>query len=124
MSDNQLAQLTKAVQAMGKRFDGIDKRFDSIDKKFDGRFEDMESRFDGQFTKLYKHMNKEFSKIHKRLDQTATKGKLNTYANAVDAFAKQTETYHQEMDVLSHKVDRHEKWHEQTAKAVGLNLSA
>ncbi len=103
MSDNQnnhqIAELTKAIQAMDKKFDD-------------------------QFTKLFKYTSKEFGKIHKRLDQTATKAELNTYANAVDAYMKRTETYHQEMDVLGHKVDRHEKWHEQTAKKVGIKLSA
>lgn len=118
MSDSQLAQLTTAVQAISVRLDSMDKRFDSMDKKFDS----MDKKFDDQFTKLYKHMTKEFNKVHKRLDQTATKDQFNTYVNAVDAFAKQTETYHQEMDGLSHKVDRHERWHEQTAKAAGIKL--
>jgi len=30
--------------------------------------------------------------------------------SAVDAYAKRADTFFQEMVVLSHKVDRHEKW--------------
>jgi peptidoglycan hydrolase CwlO-like protein len=148
-NDNQLTQLTKAVQAIGgrldsmdkkfdsidKRFDSIDKRFDTMDKKFDGRTDTLEKKFDGkidalekkfddQFAKLFKYMGKEFKEIHQQLDEKATKAELNTYANAVDAYMKRTETYHQEMLVLGHKVDRHEKWHHQTAKAGGVKLSA
>jgi predicted nucleic acid-binding Zn-ribbon protein len=146
MSDNQITQLTKAIQAMDKKFDkrfqavddrfdamdkkfdkkfqAVDDRFDAMDKKFDKKFQAMDKKFDSQFTKLFKYMNKEFDQIHKQLDATATKAELNTYANAVDAYMKRTETYHQEMLTLGHKVDRHEKWHEQTAKAVGIKLSA
>lgn len=94
MSNDQLAQLTKA----------------------------MDKKFDEQFTKLFKYMNKEFKAV--REDIAEVKDSVNTYSNAVDAFAKQTETYHHEMLGLGHKVDRHEKWHEQTAKACGIKLSA
>ena len=77
-----------------------------------------------EFTKLFKYMNHRFDAIDDRLDQVVTKTEFESYAKAVDAFAKQTEIYHHEMLALGHKVDRHEKWHHQTAKAVGLKLSA
>lgn len=141
MSNHQLSELTKAVHAIGSRLDSIDGRLDSMDSKFDAiddkfgaidnkfiaidkRFDTMEQRFDSQFTRLFKYSQKEFAKVHKRLDQTATKDQFNSYVNAVDAFAKQTEIYHQEMEGLSHKVDRHETWHHQTAKTVGIKLTA
>ena len=46
-----------------------------------------------EFTKLFTHMNKRFDAIEKQLENTATKGELNTLTNAVDAYAKQIETY-------------------------------
>ena len=41
---------------------------------------------------------------------------------SVDAYAKKADTYFQEMVVLSHKVDRHEKWIQQIAEKLGLKL--
>lgn len=41
---------------------------------------------------------------------------------SVDAYAKKADTYFQEMLVLAHKVDRHEKWLHQIAEKVGIKL--
>ncbi|MDD4989892.1 MAG: hypothetical protein PHW31_01115 [Candidatus Pacebacteria bacterium] len=41
----------------------------------------------------------------------------------VDAYAKKADTYFQEMVMLSHKIDRHEKWIQQLAEKLGVNLS-
>ena len=41
---------------------------------------------------------------------------------SVDAYAKKADTYFQEMLMLSHKVDRHEKWLLQIAEKVGVKL--
>ena len=46
-----------------------------------------------EFTRLFKYMHTEFKKINDKLEQTATKKELNYLTNAVDAFAKQSETY-------------------------------
>lgn len=43
-------------------------------------------------------------------------------ATAVDAYAKKADTYFQEMVMLSHKVDRHEKWIQQLAEKLGVRL--
>jgi len=41
---------------------------------------------------------------------------------AVDAYAKKADAYFQEMVMLAHKVDRHEKWLKQIADKLGLKL--
>lgn len=41
---------------------------------------------------------------------------------AVDAYAKKADTYFQEMLMLAHKVDRHEKWIKQIAEKLGVKL--
>ena len=41
---------------------------------------------------------------------------------AVDAYAKKADTYFQEMVMLSHKVDKIEKWVIELADKVGLKL--
>jgi uncharacterized coiled-coil DUF342 family protein len=40
----------------------------------------------------------------------------------VDAYAKKADTYFQEMVMLSHKVDRHEKWFRQVAEKLDIKL--
>ncbi len=41
---------------------------------------------------------------------------------SVDAYAQKADTYFQEMVMLSHKVDRHEKWLQEIAEKVGIKL--
>ena len=77
---------------------------------------------DDQFTKLFKYMQQEFSAV--RGDIAGLKQDVNVYAGAVDAFAKQSETYMQEMLALSHKVDRLERWIMKIAEETGVKLVA
>lgn len=42
--------------------------------------------------------------------------------SSVDAYAQKADTYFQEMVVLAHKVDRHEKWLHQLAEKLGIKL--
>ncbi|KKT17381.1 MAG: hypothetical protein A2654_01495 [Candidatus Nealsonbacteria bacterium RIFCSPHIGHO2_01_FULL_43_31] len=41
---------------------------------------------------------------------------------SVDAYAKKADTYFQEMVMLTHKVDRLEKWIQEIAEKVGIKL--
>ncbi|RLG46051.1 MAG: hypothetical protein DRN92_05975 [Thermoproteota archaeon] len=52
----------------------------------------------------------------------STKDDLNKLLTAVDAYAKKADTYFQEMVMLAHKVDRHEKWLHQIAEKLGIKL--
>ncbi|MBI1955941.1 MAG: hypothetical protein HYS38_06060 [Acidobacteria bacterium] len=51
-------------------------------------------------------------------------GKMDDVLNAVDAYAKKADTYFQEMVMLSHKLDRHERWILQLAERLGVTLKA
>ncbi len=51
-----------------------------------------------------------------------TKSDFNELMTAVDAYAKKADTYFQEMVMLSHKVDRHEKWLHLVAEKLGIKL--
>jgi len=42
--------------------------------------------------------------------------------SAVDAYATKADTFFQELVMLSHKVDRHEKWLLQIAEKLGIKL--
>lgn len=48
---------------------------------------------------------------------------VNSYSNLVDAYAKRSETYHQEMLVLNHRVDRSEQWIFQIANKTDVKLT-
>lgn len=41
---------------------------------------------------------------------------------SVDAYAKKADQFFQELVMLSHKVDRHEKWIKQIAEKLGIKL--
>jgi len=41
---------------------------------------------------------------------------------AVDSYAKKADTYFQEMLMLAHKVDRHERWLQQIAAKLDIKL--
>ena len=73
--------------------------------------------------------------IKKLIDVFATKGDLkeavknlstkddfSQLLTAVDGYAKKADAYFQEMVMLSHKVDRHEKWFHQIAEKLGIKL--
>lgn len=74
-----------------------------------------------EFTRLFKYMQAEFKKIDERFDGVNVR--FDTLTNAVDAYAKQTETYMQEMLALAHKVDRLEQWILKIAEATGVKLA-
>lgn len=76
---------------------------------------------DDQFTKLFKYIQQEFKKIDTRFNETNEK--IDLYAGAVDAYAKQTEIYMQEMLALGNKVDRLEQWILKIAEATGVKLT-
>ena len=42
--------------------------------------------------------------------------------SSVDRYLTKTEKWYQEMKMLSHKVDRHEKWINQIARKLGVKL--
>ena len=47
---------------------------------------------------------------------------LSDLQGSVDAYAKKADTYFQEMVMLSHKIDRHEKWLMAMAEKLGMKL--
>jgi uncharacterized coiled-coil DUF342 family protein len=73
--------------------------------------------------------------IQKLIEVFATREELNDRATkedlrnavseiqtSVDTYAKKADAYFQEMVMLTHKVDRHEKWIKQLADKLGVKL--
>ena len=59
-----------------------------------------------------------------KADLKALRDNFNELHNAIDAYANKADTYFQEMVMLSHKVDRHERWILQLAEKLGVTLKA
>lgn len=72
-------------------------------------------------SELITYLDKEFRQIHSRMDDLGQK--FDSLQNSVDSYAKRADAYFQEMVVLGHKVDRHEKWLQQIADKVGIKLT-
>jgi len=88
---------------------------------------------DKDFSEIIEYLDKKFSETDQKLieldegvkdvrEKMVTKEEFNDLQIAVDAYAKKADTYFQEMVMLSHKVDRHEKWFQQIAEKLGMKL--
>jgi len=76
---------------------------------------------DGQFTKLFKYIEKRFDGVDKHFEQVHDE--VADLKGAVGELAGQIRDYHQEMIMLTHKVDRLERWIHEIAKKTGVKLS-
>jgi hypothetical protein len=70
----------------------------------------------------------QFSKVHTKLDHLseikADKVDVHRLLEAVDTYAGKADTYFQEMVMLSHKLERHERWPKEIAERVGIELES
>ncbi len=87
------------------------------------------------FSELIEYLDKKFLNIDLQLgdlrENKVDKSDLENKADkldvqdlmlSIDAYAKKADTYFQEMVMLSHKVDRHEKWLRQVAEKLDMKL--
>lgn len=75
---------------------------------------------DDQFDKLFKYMERRFRSVDNRFE--AMDKKFNSMIGLLDASAKRMEIFEHELLALGHISDRHQKWHYQTAKDIGIKL--
>jgi uncharacterized coiled-coil DUF342 family protein len=78
------------------------------------------------FSELIEYLDEKFTNIDEKLEDLrenkADKSDVNNLLNAIDAYAKKADAYFQEMVMLAHKVDRHERWIHQLAEKLGIKL--
>ena len=91
--------------------------FSELIKYLDERFRNIEERFSKLFDIFATKED-----LKESVNTLATKDDFSDLLTAVDSYAKKADTYFQEMVMLSHKVDRHEKWLQQIAEKLGLKL--
>lgn len=75
---------------------------------------------DKDLSELVQYLDDKFVGIDKRFDEM--KQDFVDLQTSVDTYAKKADTYFQEMVMLSHKVDRHEKWLHLVAEKLGIKL--
>jgi uncharacterized coiled-coil DUF342 family protein len=85
-------------------------------------FSELIEYLDQKFTKLGEEIAQLRGEVGDIKEKMATKVEVNKLLDAVDAYMKQGEDYRQEMLMLAHKVDRHEKWIKQIAEKLGIKL--
>lgn len=76
----------------------MEKNFQELIEYLDNKFIDIDRRFD--------NMNKKFDDLQ----------------TSVDSYAKRADAYFQEMTMMAHKIDRHEKWIQKLAHKLGVEL--
>ncbi|MDO8633487.1 MAG: hypothetical protein Q7K38_03015 [Candidatus Wildermuthbacteria bacterium] len=72
------------------------------------------------FSELITYLDDKFGSVDKRFESIDKK--FDELLTSVDAYAQKADTYFQEMVMLAHKVDRHEKWFQQIAEKLGIKL--
>ena len=105
---------SEIIEYLDKKFAGVDERFSGIDEKFAG--------VDEKFSKINQKLIELDEGLKDIREIMVTKEEFNDLQTSVDAYAKKADTYFQEMVMLAHKVDRHEKWFQQIAEKVGIRL--
>ncbi|MBU3964353.1 hypothetical protein KJ562_01310 [Patescibacteria group bacterium] len=85
-----------------------------LDRKF--------SNIDGEFSIVKESLMNLRERLVNLEENKADKSDINDLMTAIDSYAKRADTYFQEMVMLSHKVDRHEKWFQLIAKKLDLKL--
>jgi predicted lipoprotein len=124
--------------AIDQRFDKIDQKFIAIDQRFDGidkQFTVFKNEYVADYKGLADLMMIQFEKIYEKLDQKADKSDMEkilaTKADKSDIdrvltrialLGNKIDDYRAEEIGLKRQVEKHEKWHLQTATKIGLKL--
>lgn len=76
-----------------------------------------------EFTKLFKYVQEMRADMNRRFDGTASKKQVDDLSKTVDGLVKLITDYNQEMLMITHKVDRMERWIHEIAQKTGVVLS-
>lgn len=104
----------------------MDKDFSEIIEYLDGKFQKVATKKDLEDFATKKDLENFATKEDLERGLEKMKDEIKTdfadLQTSVDAYAKKADTYFQEMVLLSHKVERHEKWFHQVAEKLGIKL--
>jgi hypothetical protein len=111
-NDNYISDYKNLVDFSSGQFGKINEKFEVINKKF----EVINEKFDA--------IDKRFDAIDERLDQKADKSDIDLVLTRVNLISNKLDDYRAEQIGMQHQLDKHEKWHSQTAEKIGIKLSA
>jgi hypothetical protein len=104
MSDDQFGQLQTQITTMQAQMTGFGARMDSFDKSM---------------ARMYSHMEKRFD----RLEETkADKTDVNRIYDQLDGLIKRIDEDRTERMAIISQLNRHDRWHHQTADRLGLQF--
>jgi len=98
---------SELIQYLDGKFNNVDQKFGTIDRKFE--------IVDQKLIEL----DEDIKDVKEKM---VIKEDFQDLQTSVDAYAQKADTYFQEMVMLTHKVDRHEKWLHQVAEKLGIKL--
>lgn len=114
MVDQILVQVNK-LEGLYGRFDGLERRMDGLEGRMgslEGRFDKLEIRFDNQEDRL-DTIAIHLVELDEKVSQCATKSELYAVRDEVilymDGFAKQNETFNQELAASNSRLTRVEE---------------
>jgi CRISPR/Cas system-associated endonuclease Cas3-HD len=104
----------------------LDKKFAKIESVLDVNKTDIkrliETKADKADIQNLIEMKADKLDIQNLVETKADKADIQNLLDAIDGYAQKADTYFQEMLMLARKVDRHEKWIQQIAKKLGVEL--
>jgi hypothetical protein len=92
-----------------------DDQFNQLAKQISGTKNDLGD----QILKLYQHFDERIDKLEAEL---AVKADGERVYRALDGIAKRLDTDDAERAAMNNQLDRHDRWHHQTADKLGLKL--
>ena len=123
--DQKFDAIDQKFDAIDQKFLGIDKRFDAIDQKFlgiDKQFDVFKNEYVADYKGLADLMMNQFEKFYEKLDQKADKSDIDAVLTRITQLSDKVDDYRADQIGLKRQVDKHEKWHRQTATKIGLKL--
>jgi len=106
LADLMVGQFEKVFE----KFEKIDEKFEKIDEKFE--------KIDEKFEKI----DIRFEKIEQLLDTKADKADIDRILTRVALLGNKVDDYRAEQIGMQKQLDKHEKWHNQTATKIGFKL--
>lgn len=116
MNDDQFTELK---HYLGERFDTQDAK---LEKRLTEQDAGMKSYLNEELAKFAGQVNRRFADLEATLDTKADKQDLDRIYGALDTILKNQETEQQERAAITVQLDRHERWHHQTADVLHLKL--
>ena len=130
-SDNKILYdfLVEQLGGINERFDGVVKRFDAHDKSFgliEKQIVELRKEHVADYKQLAELMMEQFEKVYDKFDEFDRKKADKSDIDMILSRLAQTNDKIDDMRAdqigLKRQVDKHEKWHLQTAAKVGLEL--